>query len=95
VVFCTGGAGDICSAQVKALVYLGANACIVGRNVEKTERMATSMAACRPGAKVLGLGAVDVRDYSSLKDAVEKCVEALGGIDFVMSVCCDMSFRMD
>src|SRR3954470_13005603 len=28
VVFCTGGAGTICSAQVRAMVHLGANACI-------------------------------------------------------------------
>ncbi|KAH7381095.1 hypothetical protein BKA64DRAFT_736388 [Cadophora sp. MPI-SDFR-AT-0126] len=33
VVFCTGGAGTICSAQVRALVHLGANAFIIGRNV--------------------------------------------------------------
>lgn len=85
--FCTGGAGDICSAQVRALVYLGADACIIGRNVEKTERMANSMAESRPGARVLGYGAVDVRDYDNLKDAVERCVKELGGIDFVMSVC--------
>jgi hypothetical protein len=35
VVFCTGGAGTICSAQVRALVHLGANACIIGRNVRR------------------------------------------------------------
>ena len=86
VVFCTGGAGDICSAQVEALVCLGANACIVGRNVEKTERKARALAKARPGARVLGYGAVDVRKYKSLRQAVEKCVGELGGIDFVMSV---------
>ncbi|KAK3062046.1 peroxisomal 2 4-dienoyl-CoA reductase sps19, partial [Coniosporium uncinatum] len=39
VAFVTGGAGTICSAQTRALVHLGANACIIGRNVEKTEGM--------------------------------------------------------
>lgn len=43
------------------MVYLGANACIIGRNVEKTERIAKEIAAVRKGAKVVGIGAVDVR----------------------------------
>ena len=84
VVFCTGGAGSICSAQVRGLVHLGANACIVGRNVENTERMAKDIATARPGAKVIGIGATDVRKPESLNQAVAKCVQELGGIDFVM-----------
>lgn len=85
VVFCTGGAGTICSAQVRALVHLGANACIIGRNVEKTERMAKDIATARKGAKVLGIGAVDVRSMESLQSAVGRCVTELGGIDFVIA----------
>ncbi|KAB8205170.1 Trans-2-enoyl-CoA reductase TER and 24-dienoyl-CoA reductase DECR atypical a SDR [Aspergillus parasiticus SU-1] len=85
VVFCTGGAGTICSAQVRALVHLGANACIVGRNVEKTEKAAQDIATARPGAKVIGIGAVDVRKFDSLKDAVDRCVKELGGIDYVIA----------
>ncbi|KAF7596780.1 hypothetical protein BBP40_012379 [Aspergillus hancockii] len=85
VVFCTGGAGTICSAQVRALVHLGANACIVGRNVEKTEKAADDIVTARPGAKVIGIGAVDVRKFDSLKDAVDRCVKELGGIDFVIA----------
>lgn len=38
----------------------------------------------RPGAKVVGIGAVDVRKVESLQDAVERCVKEFGGIDFVM-----------
>ncbi|KAG9621923.1 hypothetical protein KCV04_g13466, partial [Aureobasidium melanogenum] len=34
VLFCTGGAGSICSAQTRALVHLGASAAIIGRNKE-------------------------------------------------------------
>lgn len=89
MVFCTGGAGTICSAQVRALVHLGANACIVGRNVEKTETAAKEIATVRPGAKVVGVGAVDVRRFEDVLGAVERCVKELGQIDFVMSV----SFR--
>lgn len=84
VVFCTGGAGTICSAQVRALVHLGADACIVGRNAEKTERMAGSIATARAGAKVVGIGGVDVRDVRSLEGAVQRCVSELGAVDFVM-----------
>ncbi|KAJ5360299.1 Glucose/ribitol dehydrogenase [Penicillium concentricum] len=85
VVFCTGGAGTICSAQVRALVHLGANACIIGRNVEKTERVAQDIATARPGAKVIGIGSVDVRKLEYLQQAVERCVKELGGIDFVIA----------
>ena len=86
VVFCTGGGGTICSAQVRALVHLGANACIVGRNVEKTESMAKDIATARKDAKVLGIGSIDVRSVESLQAAVDKTVKELGGIDYVMSV---------
>ncbi|CRG87167.1 peroxisomal 2,4-dienoyl-CoA reductase [Talaromyces islandicus] len=85
VVFCTGGAGTICSAQVRALVHLGADACIVGRNAEKTETMAKSIATARSGAKVIGIGNVDVRKYENLEAAVERCAKELGGIDFVIA----------
>lgn len=69
---------------MRALVHLGANACIIGRNVEKTERMAKSIATARQGAKVVGIGAVDVRSIESMEGAVETCVRELGGIDYVM-----------
>ncbi|TKA83193.1 hypothetical protein B0A55_00679 [Friedmanniomyces simplex] len=85
VVFCTGGSGDICSAQVRALVYLGANACIVGRNKSKAESVARDIAAVRPGAKVLGLGDADVREAKVLEDAARACVDELGSIDFAIA----------
>ncbi|EXJ91570.1 2,4-dienoyl-CoA reductase (NADPH2) [Capronia epimyces CBS 606.96] len=85
VVFCTGGNGSICSAQVRALVHLGADACIVGRNVEKTERVAKDIATARPGSRVLGIGAVDVRSVESLQQAIDTCVRELGGIDFLIA----------
>lgn len=85
VAFVTGGAGSICSAQTRALVYLGANACIIGRNPEKTEKAAKEIAQVRKGAKVIGIGNVDVRNFESLKGAADRCVEELGGIDFVIA----------
>jgi peroxisomal 2,4-dienoyl-CoA reductase len=85
VVFCTGGAGTICSVQVRAMVHLGANACIIGRNVEKTENMAKDIATARSGAMVIGIGAVDVRQPELLQQAADRCVKELGSIDFVIA----------
>ncbi|POS85291.1 NAD(P)-binding protein [Erysiphe pulchra] len=85
VVFCTGGAGTICSAQVRALVYLGADACIIGRNISKTQKMAASIATVRIGSKVVGIGGIDVRRIEDLEKAVAQCVQELGAIDFVIA----------
>ncbi|KAB8229687.1 hypothetical protein ETB97_011415 [Aspergillus alliaceus] len=85
VVFCTGGAGSICSVQVRALVLLGANAAIVGRNPEKTRQVAADIARSRDGAKVIGIGGVDVRKPESITAAAAKCAEELGAIDFVIA----------
>lgn len=84
IVFCTGGNGSICSAQVRALVCLGADACIVGRNVEKTKSVAHDLMKARAGSRVLGIAPVDVRRVDDLQRAVDECVRELGGIDFVM-----------
>ena len=48
--------------------------------------MAKNIATARKGAKVIGIGAVDVRKIESLESAVDRCVKELGGIDFVMYV---------
>jgi len=85
VVFCTGGNGSICSAQVRALVHLGANACIVGRNAKKTEEVAKDLETARSGSKVLGIGNIDVRSVESLQAAVDECVKQLGSIDFLIA----------
>lgn len=66
------------------MVHLGANACIIGRNIEKTESMARNIETARKGSKVLGIGGLDVRRIESLEGAVERCVKELGSIDFVM-----------
>lgn len=71
---------------MRALVHLGADTCIVGRNLEKTDNMAKNIATARLGAKVIGIAAVDVRKFESLQASVERCVKELGGIDFVMYV---------
>ncbi|KAK5137892.1 hypothetical protein LTR08_006661 [Meristemomyces frigidus] len=85
VLFCTGGAGSICSMQVRAFVALGGNACIIGRNVEKTEKGAADIATVRPGAKVIGIGGIDVRDPKALQAAAERCAKELGSLDFAIA----------
>ncbi|PHH67202.1 hypothetical protein CDD81_2971 [Ophiocordyceps australis] len=85
VAFVTGGAGTICSMQTRALVRLGANACIIGRNASKTEEVAREIATVRPGAKVIGIGGCDVRKVESLQAAADRCAQELGGIDFVIA----------
>jgi peroxisomal 2,4-dienoyl-CoA reductase len=67
------------------MVHLGANACIVGRNVEKTESMARDIATARSGAKVIGIGAIDVRKPELLQQAADRCVKELGSLDFVIA----------
>lgn len=64
---------------------MGGNACIIGRNVEKTEKGAADIATVRAGAKVLGIGAVDVRDAKALEAAANRCVQELGSLDFAIA----------
>ena len=46
--------------------------------------MAQDIATARTGAKVIGIGKVDVRSVESLQSAVERTIKELGGIDYVM-----------
>jgi 2,4-dienoyl-CoA reductase [(3E)-enoyl-CoA-producing], peroxisomal len=66
------------------MVYLGANASIIGRNPEKTEKMARDIETARKGSRVVGIGNVDVRNPEQLQAAADRCVKELGAIDFVM-----------
>ncbi|KAI5811294.1 hypothetical protein DFH27DRAFT_464158, partial [Peziza echinospora] len=83
VVFCTGGAGTICSAQVGGLILLGANAVILGRRLETTQKAAHQLSLLRAGSTVLGL-ACDVRSPASLALAVQETLAKLGRIDYVI-----------
>ncbi|CAK9438555.1 uncharacterized protein LODBEIA_P27790 [Lodderomyces beijingensis] len=85
VVFVTGGAGSICRVQTEAMVLLGANAAIVGRNQQKTDEAAKDIQSLRAGSKVVSLPNVDVRDVKQLSAAVEKTVAELGRIDYVVA----------
>lgn len=58
---------------------------ILGRNTQKTERVAVDIARVRPGAKVIGVGGIDVRKVETLEAAAERCVKEFGSIDFVIA----------
>jgi peroxisomal 2,4-dienoyl-CoA reductase len=47
--------------------------------------MAKDIATARPGAKVLGIGAIDVRKPELLAAAAERCVRELGSLDFCIA----------
>lgn len=81
----TGGAGTIGRVQVAALVALGANAVIVGRSLDKTEKAARELQQVRKGSKVMGIGGIDVRDVKSLQNAVEQTIAHFSKIDFVIA----------
>lgn len=85
VVFVTGGTGGICRVQAEALVALGANAALIGRNESKAANAAKEVAELRPDAKIIGLGGIDVRDVKSIAKAVEETVKQLGKIDIVIA----------
>lgn len=85
VVFVTGGAGTICRVQTEAMILLGANAAIVGRNPEKTDKATQEMNELRADSKVISCPNTDVRDVQSIAKAVAKTVEELGRIDFVIA----------
>ncbi|EQL01543.1 short-chain dehydrogenase [Ophiocordyceps sinensis CO18] len=71
--------------QTRALVRLGANACIVGRSEDKTVEAARDIATVRSGARVIGIGGCDVRQMDSVQAAADRCARELGGIDFVIA----------
>lgn len=85
VVYVTGGSGTICKVQAQAMVLLGANAAIIGRSDPKAKQAAAEMAKLRDGAKVVGIGNVDVRDVNSIAKSVEETVKELGRIDYVIA----------
>lgn len=85
VVFVTGGAGTICRGQAEAMIMLGANVAIVGRDPYTTNHAATEMARLRPDVKVIACGDTDVRDVGSVWLAVNRTVAELGKIDFVIA----------
>ncbi|KAL9107818.1 MAG: hypothetical protein Q9227_007333 [Pyrenula ochraceoflavens] len=53
--------------------------------MQQSESVAKDIARVRDGAKVVGLGGVDVRKPESLEHAAKTCADELGAIDFVIA----------
>lgn len=85
VVFVTGGAGTICRRQVEALVALGCDLAIIGRNPHKTQVTLEQISTLRYKLRCIGIGNIDVRNIKDLQTAVNITVEKLGRIDFVIA----------
>lgn len=85
VVFVTGGAGTICRVQTEAMVLLGCQAAIVGRNEESTVAAAEEISKLGSEGSVLPLYNVDVRNFKQMEEAVERTVARFGRIDFVIA----------
>ncbi|KAF8587472.1 2,4-dienoyl-CoA reductase [Ramaria rubella] len=82
VLFCTGGGSGICKEMTEAVLRHGANATIVGRNIQRVTQAAKELSEAT-GRTVLACQA-DVRETKQLQDAVAKTIEKFGRIDFVI-----------
>ncbi|TDL22441.1 NAD(P)-binding protein [Rickenella mellea] len=82
VLFCTGGGSGICREMTEAIMRHGANAVIVGRNLERITKTAKELSdatgrRCSPAQ-------ADVRYPKQVQDAVSKTINEFGRIDFVI-----------
>ena len=73
------------SCSSRSLSFIRADVAIIGRNPQKTEDAAKEIATLRPGAKVIGIGNVDVRKIQTIKEAADRTVKELGRIDHVIA----------
>ncbi|KAF9062383.1 2,4-dienoyl-CoA reductase [Rhodocollybia butyracea] len=82
VLFCTGGGSGICKGMTEAIMRHGANAVIIGRNLDRLTASAKDLSN-KTGTTCIPAQA-DVRSPQSLQDAVKKTMERFGRIDFVI-----------
>ncbi|TCD60716.1 hypothetical protein EIP91_009637 [Steccherinum ochraceum] len=82
VLFCTGGGSGICKGMTEAVMRHGANATIVGRNLDRLNASAEELS--KATGKVCLAAQADVRKPEQLRDAVAKTIEKYGRIDFVI-----------
>jgi len=82
VLFCTGGGSGICRGMTESIMRHGANAVIIGRNVDRLTQAAKELSVST-GRRCIPAQA-DVRNPAQLKAAVEKTIAEFGRIDFVI-----------
>lgn len=76
-----GASSGLGEAMARQLHAAGANVALVARRKDELDRIAAELNAARPGS-AFAL-AHDVRDFAEAPAALEQCVAALGGLDFV------------
>ncbi|EOQ99598.1 Peroxisomal 2,4-dienoyl-CoA reductase SPS19 [Wallemia ichthyophaga EXF-994] len=82
VAFVTGGSSGICMNQTLSLMQHGANAFIIGRNLDKAQRAAGELSN-QTGKKCIG-HSCDVRNPHSVQEAVNAAINHFGRIDIVI-----------
>ena len=78
----TGGSGVLCSGFAKALGACGASVAVIGRNLEKAQKVADEIIA--EGGKAMGISA-DVLYKSALESARQQILDAFGTCDFLIN----------
>lgn len=68
--------------QTLALMQHGANAFIIGRNLDKAQRAAAELSS-KTGNKCIGYSC-DVRNHQSVNEAVDVAIKHFGRIDIVI-----------
>lgn len=86
VVFITGGSGTICRVQAEAMVLLGCNAVLVGRDNNKLVETCNELCnLVNDPKRCLPISNVDVREYNDLENAVHLALKNFGRIDYVIA----------
>lgn len=78
----TGGSGVLCSGFAKALGACGASVAVIGRNLEKAQKVADEIIA--EGGKAMGISA-DVLDKSALESARQQILDVFGTCDILIN----------
>ncbi|KAJ3220611.1 hypothetical protein HK099_004148 [Clydaea vesicula] len=82
IAFITGGGSGICKGITESFMRHGANVAITSRNLQKLEKAATELEG-KTGKSCLPIKA-DVRDFESVKKAVESVIEKYGRLDILI-----------
>lgn len=82
VAIVTGASSGVGRGLAKVLAENGAKVCACARRMEKLEELRDELAA--EGAEVLPV-TCDVMDPAQIKNVVESCVEAFGGVDILVN----------
>jgi len=78
----TGGTGVLCSAMAKAMVECGARVAVLGRNMDKADRIVAEIRS--RGGEAIPVR-VDVTDRGSIEAAARQVMDAFGRVDILIN----------